>query len=212
MADKGKAHIRYKNSKGGIVPGASTIANMLDKPALAPWANKLGLQGINSNDYSRKMAQIGTLAHSMIMADLKHEKVDTSEYSQEQISGAENSYLSWLEWSKYKTIKPIIIEEPMVSERYQFGGTPDFLGEINGIMTLADYKTGGIWREAYFQTCAYRQLTIENGYPPADKILILGFPRTEDEKFQEVTYTSLDKGWEVFVYLLKVYDLLRGIK
>ena len=212
MADKGKAHIRYKNRDGRIIPGASTIANMLDKPALAPWANKLGLQGINSNDYAKGMAQIGTLAHAMIMATLKSEKVDTSEYSQEQISKAENSYLSWLEWSKGKIIKPVIIETPMVSETYQFGGTPDFLGEIDGVMTLADYKTGGIWREAYFQTCAYIQLAIENGYPSVRRILILGIPRTEDEKFQEVTYTSFDKGWEVFVYLLKVYNLLKEIK
>lgn len=212
MAEKGKAHIRYKNNAGVIVPGASTIANMLDKPALVPWANKLGLQGINSNDYSKSMAQIGTLAHAMIMAEVKGETADTAEYSQEQISKAENSYLSWLEWVKGKEITPIVVEKSMVSETYQFGGTPDFLGEIDGKIILADYKTGGIWREAYFQTCAYRQLTIDNGYPKAEKILILGIPRTEDEKFQEVSYTSFDKGWEVFVYLLKVYNLLKEIK
>ncbi len=207
-----KAHIRYKNKNGDIVPGASTIANMLNKPALAPWANKLGLKGIDSNAFAKEMATIGTLAHTMIMSDLKGEKLDTSDYSQEQITKAENSYLSWLEWHKNKDIKPILIETPMVSEQYQFGGMPDFLGYIDGILTLADYKTGGIWREAYIQTCAYRQLAIENGYPPTEKILILGIPRTEDEKFQEVNYRAFDKGWQIFYNLRQVYELLKEVK
>ena len=207
-----KAHIRYKNKNGDIIPGTSTIANMLDKPALAPWANKLGLKGIDSNAYSREMAAIGTLAHAMIMAELKNEKLDTSDYSQEQINKAENSFLSWLEWRKGKELSPLLLETPLVSETWQFGGTPDFLGLIDNTLVLADYKTGGIWREAYIQTCAYRQLAIENNYPAADKILILGIPRTEDEKFQEVSYTSFDNGWNVFVLLKQVYEQLKEIK
>lgn len=207
-----KAHIRYKNKNGDIVPGASTIANMLDKPALAPWANKLGLKGIDSNAYAREMAAIGTLAHAMIMSELKGEILDTSEYSQEQISKAENSFLSWLEWRKGKEISSLLVETPLISENWQFGGTPDFLGFIDGVLTLADYKTGGIWREAYIQTCAYRQLCIENNYPTAEKILILGIPRTEDEKFQEVTYTKFDNGWDIFVLLKQVYERLKEVK
>ena len=206
-----KAHIRYKNKNGDIVPGASTIANMLDKPALTPWANKLGLKGIDSNAYSREMATIGTLAHTMIMAELKNEKLDTSDYSQEQISKAENSFLSWLEWRKGKDLSPLLIETPLVSEIWQFGGTPDFLGLIDNTLILADYKTGGIWREAYIQTCAYRQLAIENNYPAANRILILGIPRTEDEKFQEVTYTRFDNGWNCFVLLRQLYDALKEV-
>ena len=207
-----KAHIRYKNKNGDIIPGVSTIANMLDKPALAPWANKLGLKGIDSNAYSREMGAIGTLAHSMIMAELKNEKLDISDYSQEQISKAENSFLSWLEWCKGKELSPILIEAPLISEQYQFGGTLDFLGLIDKTLILGDYKTGGIWREAYIQTCAYRQLAIENNYPPADKILILSIPRTEDEKFQEVSYTSFDNGFEAFLHLRRLYDILKDMK
>jgi len=206
-----KAHIRYKNKNGDIVPGASTIANMLDKPALAPWANKLGLKGIDSNAYSKEMANIGTLAHAMIMSELKNEKLDTSDYSYEQIDKAENCFLSWLEWRKDKKLSPLLIETPLISETWQFGGTPDFLGFIDNTLVLADYKTGGIWREAYIQTCAYRQLAIENNYPAAEKILILGIPR-EDEKFQEVTYTKFDNGWEIFVLLKQVYEKLKKVK
>ena len=107
---------------------------------------------------------------------------------------------------------PVCLEMPLVSEQYQFGGMPDYLGYINGDLVLADYKTGGIYRESTIQTCAYRQLLIENGYEPAGKIVILGIPRTEDEKFQEITYTSFEVGWEAFLCLRRLYDLLKVIK
>ena len=87
-----------------------------------------------------------------------------------------------------------------------------FEGMINGELVLADYKTGFVGKEAYIQTCAYRELLIENGYSPATKIIILGIPRTEDEKFQEVTYTNFDTGWEMFKHLRACYDLLKQIK
>jgi len=213
MSTKTKAHIRYKNNAGDIVPGATTVINgVLAKPQLVIWANRLGLQGIDSTKYRDEMGDIGTLAHAMIMADLKGEPVDTSDYSREQIDKAENCFLSWLEWRKGKEVEPIHVEQPLVSEKYQFGGTFDFLGWIDGVMTLGDYKTGGIWKEAYIQTCAYRQLLIEAMFPIPDKILILGIPRTPDEKFQEVIYIEFNKGWELFKHLRAAYGLLKEIK
>lgn len=209
---KTKAHIRYRNIDNEIVPGVTTIIGLLNKPALVPWANKLGLQGIDCSKYTDDKAEIGSLAHAMIMADLKCEKTDTSDYSANQIAQAENCYLSWLEWEKGKDIKPICVEVMLVSEEHQFGGTPDFFGSIDGSLVLGDYKTGGVYKEAYIQTCAYRQLLIENGYPPADKIIILGIPRTEDEKFTEVIYTEFETGWQIFYHLRQVYDLLKKVK
>ena len=140
------------------------------------------------------------------------EEVDTSDYSAQQIDQAENAYLKWLEWKKDKVLTPYLIETPLVSELFQYGGTPDFLGEVNGILKLVDLKTGYVGKEAYIQTCAYRELLIENGYPPAGRILILGIPRTEDEKFVEIPYTDFENGWQYFKYLRQCYDLEKLIK
>jgi hypothetical protein len=41
-----KAHTIYKTAEGVRVPGATTITGLLNKPYLVPWANKLGLEGI----------------------------------------------------------------------------------------------------------------------------------------------------------------------
>ena len=212
VSTKSQAHIRYKNKEGKVIPGATTIIGLLNKPQLIIWANRLGLQGIDSTKYRDDKADIGTLAHAMVLADIKGEIADTSEYSKDQISQAENSYLSWLEWSKGKDVKPILLEAPLVSEEYQFGGMPDFLGHLNGTLVLMDYKTGGIYKEAYIQCCAYRQLVIENNNPPPEKAIVLGIPRSADDEFKEVTYTNFDTGWEIFKRLNECYQLLKQVK
>ena len=209
---KTKSHQTYKNSSGERVPGVTTILGLLDKPAIHYWIADITKQGYDWTKYRDDKGDIGSLAHAMIMAELKGEVIDTLEYSKVQIDQAENCYLSWLEWRKGRGMKHICIETPLVSERHQFGGTPDYLGWIDGLLVLGDYKTGGIWREAYIQTCAYRELLIENGYETPEKIIILGIPRSEDEKFQEILYTSFYAGWEAFLCLSRLNELLKIIK
>lgn len=202
-----KAHIRYKNKAGAIVPGVTTILNLLAKPQLIIWANRLGLQGIDSTKFRDDKADIGTLAHALVMADLTGRTADTADYTLPQIAQAETSFLQYLDWRKGKDLKPLVVETPLVSELYQFGGSPDYLGLVDGCLTLVDYKTGGVWKEAYYQCCAYRELLAENGFPLADKITILGIPRNTQEQFQEIHYKAFENGWEIFLALRKVYTL-----
>ena len=142
------AHIRYRNRKGGIVPGVTTILNILNKPALIRWSNNLGLQGISVDKYVDDKAEIGTLAHYLVLRHLKAQEPDTSDYSQNQIDQAENAFLSFLSWEKSHPLKPILIETPLVFEVYQYGGTLDLLAQVNGSSWLIDFKTGkGIYQE-----------------------------------------------------------------
>jgi len=127
----------------------TTIVGLLDKSRfLVPWANRLGLQGVDSAAYAKEKAVIGTLAHKMVTDHLQGLKTETKEYSPYQVSAAENSFLSYLEWEKGKTIEPILIETPLVSELHQFGGTADIYAKIDGFLELIDLKSGGIYDEA----------------------------------------------------------------
>lgn len=207
-----KSHQTYKNQQGDVIPGVTTVLGLLEKPAIHSWIAKITKQGYDWTKYRDDKGQVGTLAHIFILADLRGEKFDTSEYSKEQIDQAENSYLYYLDWAKGKKLEPILIETPLVSDTYQFGGTLDYYGRVNDEICLVDYKTGGIYKEAYIQTSAYVGLIVEQGHPIPGKIIILGIPRTTDEKFQEVTYASHEKGWEAFLCLRKLYDLLKDIK
>lgn len=207
-----KSHTVYKLKSGKRVPGTTTITGLLEKRALHHWIARITKEGQDWEKYRDDKGSIGTLVHGMIMAELKDEEVDTDDYTQKQIDQAENSYISWLEWRKGKDIKPLLIEEELVSEAHKYGGTPDLLAYIDGALVLSDYKTGGIYIEHVLQGAAYANLVKEHGFPLPDRLQILGVPRDEDETFREVNITNYQPAWGVFWNLLQAYEGLKKVK
>jgi hypothetical protein len=203
---------KYRLKDGTIVPGVTTVLGVLSKNALIHWAWDLGMKGIDYRKFRDDKAAIGTLAHDLVLAHLKKEKAGTSDYSQKQIDQAENSFLSYLEWEKGKEIEPMFLEEPMVSELFRYGGTPDFVGMIDNVFTIMDLKTGGIYDEHYYQICGYDFLQYEKTKELAQQGIILSIPRSEDESFQVQKITTFERGWDVFYYCLKIYNLRKEIK
>ena len=200
-----KAHTVYKLGDGRRVPGATTITGLLNKPHLVRWANKLGLEGIDSSKYTDEAAAVGTLAHAMVQAHLQGEELDTSMFSPIQVDLAQNAVLSYLEWEKRHTIEPIICEVPMVSEKLRFGGTVDCYCKLDGVPTLLDFKTGkAIYEEYFVQTAAYKELLVEHGYP-VERVQILRIGRDETEGFEERAITNTDKFFSIFINLLDIY-------
>jgi hypothetical protein len=183
------------------------LGSVLAKPALVAWANKLGLQGIDVGKFVDDKAEIGTLAHYFIMCHFKGISPDTSDYSWHQIDQAENSLLSFFEWEKSHTIKPILVEEPLVSDQHGYGGTIDFYGEVDGETTLIDFKTSnGLYREMFYQVAAYRSLLEGHRYQVSStRILRIG--RDEDEGFEEQRMGDLGREWEIFTHCLAIYQL-----
>lgn len=214
------AHKRYRLKptpdwpKGQIVPGVTTIVGILDKPALVPWANRIGLQGIDVKRYVDDKADIGTLAHAFIIDRLLGKETDTSDYSRNQIAQAENACLSFFEWQKEHDLDIISAEVPLVSERYAFGGQYDIYGVIDGIKELLDLKTGsGIWEEHYYQIGGYTIL-LEEGDNKVERARILNIPRSEDENFQEVIVSGrvMDLSKSVFLDCLKIYKHKKEVR
>lgn len=207
-----RAHQIYRNLQGITVPSVTTVLSLLNKPALVKWANNLGLQGIDSTKYKDKLAEVGTLAHKLILDYFRKVKTDTSQYSKDTIEKAENSFLSFLEWTKEKKIEPILIEKYMVSENYGFGGTFDFYGTVDKVYYLIDYKSGsGIYEDMIYQLSAYRELLEEHKYW-VDKVMILRIPRTEDEQKETKEKADTKKEWQIFLHLLGIYYLKKEIK
>ena len=209
-----KAHVSYFNKEGKRLPGTTTILGVINKPLLVPWANNLGLQGINVRDYVDDKADIGTLVHEMMFCDLKGEEVDTAYYTGYQIEIAQNSFNKYLDWKRRHAISPIILEEPMVSEKFQYGGTIDNYCLLDGIPTLIDYKTcKALYPEHFIQVCAYRQLLKETGHK-VKKCAILRVGRVEMEgfEFQEIPEKKLALCWKMFKYCLQIYNLQKQLK
>ena len=209
---KDKPHTIYKLADGTRVPGVTTFLGVINKPALVSWANKLGLQGIDSTKYVDNLADVGTLAHLMILAYLKGDELDTSDYSKSQIDLAKNSFASYLNWEKDHKIEPILIETPLVSEEYRFGGTPDLLAMVDGASTLIDFKTSkAIYPEALIQVAAYWVLILEHGYG-IDNTMILRIGRDESEGFEVRPIKAIRTSWEIFTHCQAIYELQKQAK
>lgn len=211
---KVKAHTRYKNKAGKSVVGVTTALGVLAKPALIPWANRLGLEGIDVGKFVDDKAEIGTLAHAICTDYLMGIETDFSHYDQHQISLAENCALSFFKWIGKNPITPILIEGQMVSEDWQYGGTVDIYCLLDGKYTLVDLKTGsGIWPEYAYQIAAYREMLREHDFP-VEECICLNIPRVESEAFKEHTYTNLETtvGWEIFLSCLNIYNQKKKLK
>ena len=218
MATKGtrktRAHTRYRLEDGTLVPGCTTVLGILNKPALVPWANKLGLEGIDVKKYVDDKADIGTLGHLFVTDHLAGKKTETDDYAPDQVDRAQNCALSFWEWEKEHPVEPIWVEMPLVSEALKFGGTADIYCTINGTRELIDLKTGkGIWPEHKHQVAALKRLLEENGHP-VDRCRVLNIPRAETEAFAEhvLSPLELEVGWEIFTHCLGIYYANKKLK
>jgi len=198
----------YYLADGTRVPAVTTILNELNKPALVPWANKLGLQGIDVKSYVDALADIGTLAHDMVLSHLRSKEADTSAYSPDQVECARWCFASYLAWERNNKLEPVMLETQLVSELHRYGGQSDFLGYVNGKLSLVDFKTGkAVYPEHFIQLSAYSGL-VNECRPELGKIeqyIVLNIPRAESEAFDQKTKTALMAEWRIFLAALEIY-------
>jgi hypothetical protein len=209
---KSTAHQKYYTKDGILVPGVTTVLGVLAKPALVPWANKLGLQGIEVGKFVDSLADVGTLCHNIVECYLKKQEVDYSDYTPNQRVLAENASRKFFDWEKKNDFKLIASELQLVSETHFFGGTCDIYCELNGKKTLIDIKTSkNCYPEHFTQTAAYRLLLRENGYP-VENVKILRIGREEAEGFDEKEVPLLDIHEEKFLACLRILQIDNKLK
>ena len=207
-------HITYKNSKEQKIVGVTTALNILAKPALIGWAYKSGRDGLELYESRDKAANVGTIIHARIMAHFLGYEIDNFNISPEVWKLTDNSLLSFFEWARPRKLKPILVETPLVSDKYNYGGTPDVYGEMDDKLTLLDFKTGaGLYPEFFVQLAAYSKLLIENKYPH-EKIIILNIPKSEGDSFQvqQVSSDNLELQFKKFIHCVEIYYIDKEIK
>ncbi len=212
--DFNKAHITYKDSMEQKVVGVTTALNLRAKQALIGWAYNRGKEGLELYGSRDKAADIGTIVHARIMGYFLGYEIDDYNISKEAWDLANESMKSFYEWARPRNVKSILVETPMVSEKYRFGGTPDVYGEMDDKLTLLDFKTGsGIYDDQFLQVAAYSQLLTENGYPHL-KIIILNIPKSKGDRFrvENCSTDELELEFEEFMHFVKIWELERKIK
>lgn len=209
-----KKRQRYFLTSGEEVPGVTTILNVIAKPALVQWANRMGLQGIDTTKYVDDLATIGTAAHAIIAGRISQTPVDLRDYTPNQVDKAENSVLSYLEWEKHQQMETVVAETPLVSQTLRYGGTPDWFGRLDGRPVLLDFKTSkGIYNEHFYQLGAYWNLLREQGHE-IDEVRILRVGRESSEGFEQrvIPGDRIPDYFEVFQAALELYYAIRNVE
>jgi RecB family exonuclease len=213
FAAKSKPHTIYKLKDGRRVCGVTTILSVLNKPALVAWANRMGLQGIDTTKYVEKAADAGTAAHAMIECYLTKQEFSRVQYAEDILSIAENGYLKYLDWEDKHKIEDVHSEMILVSEKLEYGGTIDMYCKLDGQYTLVDFKTNatGIYAEMMHQTAGgYRLLLEENGYP-VQKVIIIRLGKSEDMDIEIKEVGQWDIHTDIFLNCKNLYELQKKI-
>ena len=164
-------HTIYKNAAGKRLPGVTTITGQIGKPFLVKWAANLVKDGTDYDAYMDEVKKIGTATHEIILAGLEGRPPEVDSFSPEQLKWARGAAEKTLDWATDPAVdlKLISSEVPLVSEKYQVGGTLDLYCTLNwqgkNVKAVIDFKTSdsGLYMENFVQSRAYTEFAIENG-------------------------------------------------
>jgi hypothetical protein len=156
----------------------------------------------------QKAGDIGTQVHALIEWDLRASLMEDAGPSPHIVDAAQWGYMAYQDWKKSVHLKPIWIEQTVYSKQHGYAGTMDLLAEVNGKLTIVDWKTGkAIYPEAYLQNAAYRHALREMGHGDPVQGIIVRLPKnTEDPEFEAKTIEdSEDSLFQTFLHTFEVW-------
>lgn len=127
-----------------------------------------------------KAGEIGTQVHALIEWTLRAKLCQQPGPSPAICDKAQWCFMVFEEWAKKVNLKPLLIEQQVWSAVHGYAGTMDLLAEIDGQLTVIDFKTGKrVYPEAHLQNAAYRVALREMGHGDATQGIIVRLPKDE---------------------------------
>jgi len=210
----------YKNKDGKRLQGVTTIKKNIGwgTAPLMWWANKQGLEGKTLQEAYDTVTVPGTIGHYLVECFLKKKEPQFNlEWSDKDIEGGKKSFANFEKWSEQFEFEPLAVEPNLISEEWQFGGTPDVIGLVLGELSILDWKSGKFgYPDSWIQPVAYKVLAEENGYKPIKRFDVLQMPR--DGKYLSFIHHYRadlpDEAWGCFeraLYLAKAEKVLKQL-
>jgi hypothetical protein len=209
----------YTNAAGEKVPGTNDITGRYgDKGALIHWAHKQGQAGLPL--YERSALDIGSAVHKMAELDLigaSDREIETSLHNYlsapNHLEMANTSFRAFREWREQCRVRVIQQEISLVSERYQYGGTPDLIALVNNSVGILDFKTGKtVYPEMKIALAAHANLWNEaNPKMTIDTYHLIVLPK-DGGAFQHHAYDDLGQEWRLFQLFREAYSLEQSTK
>lgn len=163
-------------TKGELFISVSQILSMLGgndfliKWALKEFGGRLDPLKAHS-DFMERVSTLGSKLHKWIEFDLKNQSYPDQELTEDMVGGIE----AWEKFKKEHDVEMIDSERVLFSKKYRFGGTLDLRIKIDGVIYVADLKTGSVQHKAFIQLAAYKHMLKEMGLSDGnEKLLVLG--------------------------------------
>lgn len=213
--DSARFHTQY--FVGDVpVPGVTTVLRNWNPGSnfLVKWANKLGMEGYDSQRQMEQAGRIGTLTHLMFEKGIPDTTTDDEifssfcgDYTKDEFLEAFVMYQKLRNWRRefprWQTVKH---EIQLVSQQHMFGGTLDALAQVaQNVFDLGDLKTSNSTQSNHItQLAAYAILAEENGYE-LDKFVLLNARKNKSLSVQWFDREEIEQRKELFLDLLSVY-------
>lgn len=158
-----------------VVPGVTGVLNRLGKPYLIWWAARMAKEHILENlmpgaalDEMQvlKLAEGAYYAHNNKKKTAGDKGTWVHDWIEDYVSGKtktlpinedlKKAVIDFKKWYDNSQIKTIEAERILYSKQYHLAGKTDWIGELDGKLTILDWKTGsGIYLEQFLQLGAY---------------------------------------------------------
>lgn len=150
-------HSTYNNNEGVEVPSVTTIMKVLNKPFIPLWANSLGWKRQSYTKVLEESAEKGTFVHELLHEYLFKEGKEFNISNPDTVNFIYENINAFKDFLKDHELKPIWGEKSFSTDTY--GGTVDLLCELDGKLTILDFKTSKKFYSSHFiQLGAYIQL------------------------------------------------------
>jgi len=169
----------YEDEHGRRLPSVTEVlAASYPKPeAFMRWLHQQGKAGVPYNGTRDMTALIGTIAHELVLARIGGPPPVPEGWPEWALRAARVPDHHSSGWIASHELKALQVEAPLVSHRLGFGGTPDWYGEVDGVLTVLDLKTSARRNPQHLaQVAAYSVLLEANGLK-VERAGVLCLPR-----------------------------------
>jgi hypothetical protein len=159
----------------------------------------------------QQAADAGSMVHAMVENSIhgRDPWEGLPQADEKTTAQAQQGFDSFKDWSRLMHVNYVETETPMISEKYQYGGTPDAIATIDGKIALADWKAANsLYGDYLIQLAAYDHLWNENHPEKLSAWYILRFGKDHgDFHFHSFTRDIIEMGFTAFLHLREMYDL-----
>jgi hypothetical protein len=124
---------------------------------------------------------------------------------------AQNAFNEWLQWRESVNFKPVLLEQQVYSLRHGYAGTMDVYAEVNGEMSVIDWKSGkAIYREAYLQNAAYAEALREMKHGEPESGYIVRLPKIAGQGFEVARLDKKDlrRNLDLFIGVIDLWKFV----